>query len=336
MIFWRRCRGSIWFFLDLVVNFERFGSYLRSVRKSLGNLFSICMNQGMEGTNGLQRSSRKTRIEGQTKLQSLVTIRREYAKSKEEEATLEHWTTEEPCAMEVPAESNQRPKPPSGICRAPFLVMAWSLPRLKYRKFQGDRKEDVDNWLCDFNSTATAKEEEIATKLHIFQGLLKKEALHWYQDILEPVRNDWKQLTTSFFQTFREVGGKTRTLWRLSKMKMDLDKSVQRYGQRVRYLINKLTPGIAASVQIEWYIVGFLDDKGFQVQQAWLQTLQEAIEAAQHYENSKQSLRQTRGMSKSESSKRGKKILKNKRDASSRSSNSSGTESKFSDDKDSK
>ena len=51
------------------------------------------------------------------------------------------------------------------------------------------------------------------------------------------------------------------------------------------------------------------------------------MEAAQSYENSKQSLRQTRRSSKAESSKRGKKNRKNRRKESSGSSTSSGESS---------
>lgn len=195
--------------------------------------------------------------------------------------------------------------------------------RLKYRRFKGDGREDVDDWLCEFNSTAAANEEGVAIKLRIFQGLLKGEALQWYQDIPDPVRNDWDQLTAAFLRTFREVGGEARTLGRLSKMKMKSDESVRRYGQRVRSLIHKLTPGIAASVQIEWYVAGFPEEMGFHVRQARPQTLQEAMEAAQNYENSKQSLRQSRRRSKTEGSKRDRKIRKKKRNVSSGSSNSS-------------
>lgn len=198
-----------------------------------------------------------------------------------------------------------------------------NITRLKYRKFKGDGREDVDDWLCEFNSTAAANQEEVATKLRIFQGLLKGEALQWYQDVPEPVRNDWEQLTTTFLRTFREVGGEARILGRLSKMRMKPNESVRRYGQRVRSLIHKLTPEIAANVQIEWYVAGFPEDMGFQVRQARPQTLQDAMEAAQNYENSKQSLRQARRSSKTESSKRGKKIRISRRNESSGSGDSS-------------
>lgn len=201
--------------------------------------------------------------------------------------------------------------------------MARFVPRLKYRKFKGDGREDVDEWLCEFNATASANQEEDATKLRLFQGLLKKEALQWYQEVPAPVRNDWTQLTESFLRTFREVGGEARTLGKLSKMKMESDESVRRYGQRVRSLIHKLNSGIAASVQVEWYVAGLPDRMGFQVRQARPQTLQEAMESAQNYENSMQSLRQSRRHATDESWKRAKKIRRAREKAKSTSSDSS-------------
>lgn len=210
----------------------------------------------------------------------------------------------------------------------PEEMAARSNTRLKYRKFKADGREDVDDWLCEFNSTAAANEDDVATKLRMFQGLLKGEALHWYQDVPLPVRNDWEQLTGMFLQTFREVGGDARTLGKLSRMRMKSNESVRRYGQRVRSLIHRLTPGIAASVQIEWYVSGFPREMAFHVRQARPPTLQEAMEAAQNYENSMQSLHQTRRSSKLGSSKRGKKHHSSRKESSSDSNDqSSGSDS---------
>ena len=58
-----------------------------------------------------------------------------------------------------------------------------STTRLKYSRFKGDGSQDVDNWLTEFRSTAAANQEEPVATLRIFQGLLKGEALKWYQDV---------------------------------------------------------------------------------------------------------------------------------------------------------
>jgi hypothetical protein len=112
-----------------------------------------------------------------------------------------------------------------------------AMTRLKYKTFKGDGHQDVDDWFSEFESTAVANQEEDEAKQRIFQGLLKGEALKWYQDIPVRDRNDWKHLTTTFLQAFREVGGEARALGRLSKMTMRTSESVRKYGQRVKALI---------------------------------------------------------------------------------------------------
>ena len=140
-----------------------------------------------------------------------------------------------------------------------------STTRLKYSRFKRDGSQDVDNWLTEFESIALANQEELAAKQRIFQGVLKGEALKWYQDVPDRIRNNWKQLTLLFLQTFREAGGEARALGRLSKMTMGTSESVRRYGQRVKALIQKLTTDIAPSVQVEWYVAGFPEEMGFQI-----------------------------------------------------------------------
>jgi hypothetical protein len=81
-----------------------------------------------------------------------------------------------------------------------------AMTRLKYETFKGDGHQDVDDWFSEFESTAVANQEEDEAKQRIFLGLLKGEALKWYQDIPVRDRNDWEQLTTTFLQAFREVG----------------------------------------------------------------------------------------------------------------------------------
>ena len=114
----------------------------------------------------------------------------------------------------------------------------------------------------EFESTALANQEEPAAKQRIFQGVLKGEALKWYQDVLDLIRNNWEQLTLLFLRTFREVGGEARALGRLSKMTIGTSKSGKRYGQRIKTLIQKQTTDIAPSVQVEWYVVGFPEEMG--------------------------------------------------------------------------
>ena len=175
---------------------------------------------------------------------------------------------------------------------------------LKYSRFKGYGSQDVDDWFTKFESRALANQEELAAKQRIFQGVLKDEALKWYQNVPDRIRNNWEQLTLLFLRTFREARGEARALGRLSKMTMGTSESVRRYGQRVKALIQKLTTDIAPSVQVEWYVAGFPEEMGFQIWQTQPATLQQAMEAALNYKNSAQSLRKSlRGSEKREKSK---------------------------------
>jgi hypothetical protein len=182
-----------------------------------------------------------------------------------------------------------------------------TMTRLKYKRFKGDGHQDVDDWFSEFESTTVANQEAEEAKQRIFQGLLKGEALKWYQDVPVWNRNDWDQLTTAFLQAFREVGGEARTLGRLSKMTMRTSESVRKYGQRVKALIQKLTMEIAPSVQVEWYVAGFPEAMGFQIRQTRPATFRDAMEAAHNYENSAQSLRKAVRRSEKQDKGKGKK-----------------------------
>lgn len=188
------------------------------------------------------------------------------------------------------------------------------MSRLRYKRFKGDGSQDVDDWLCEFESTALANQENEAAQRRIFQGLLKGEALRWYQDVPDLDRNDWDQLRTDFLQAFREVGGEARALGRLSTLKMKSSESVRRYGQRAKALIQKLTTDIAPSLQVEWYVAGLPESMGFLIRQTRPKTLRDAMDAATNYENSAQSLRKSlRRNEKQERGRRKKDERKSKR-----------------------
>ena len=179
--------------------------------------------------------------------------------------------------------------------------------RLKYQRFKGDGSQDADEWLCEFESTAIANQENEAAQQRIFQGLLKGEALKWYQDVPDPVRNNWAQLKTDFLQAFREVGGEARALGRLSKLTMKSTESVRKYGQRVKALMQKLTTEIAPNLQVEWYVAGLPESMGFLIRQTRPETLRQAMDAASNYENSAQSLRKSLRRSERKEKEKNKK-----------------------------
>jgi Ty3 transposon capsid-like protein len=202
--------------------------------------------------------------------------------------------------------------------------------RLKYSKFRGDGSQDVDDWFSEFESIALANQEDLEIKQRIFQGLLKGEALKWYQDIPDDARNDWDNFTRTFLRTFREAGGEARALGRLSRMTMKSSESVRKYGQRVKALLQKLTTEAAPALQVEWYVAGFPKKMGFQIRQERPTTLREAMEAAQNYENSSQSLRKALKRSerkdvKQHRKERSQKKYSDSEDSTSSSESDSGT-----------
>lgn len=219
------------------------------------------------------------------------------------------------------------------ITITPVVVMAGrSATRLKYTRFNGDGHQDVDDWLGEFESTANANEEDQEVRLRIFQGLLKGEALRWYQDLDTDIKRDWTRLTNQFLQTFRESGGEARALGRLSKLRMKDEESVRAYSQRLKRLLKKLTPGLPEIVQVEWFVAGLPEDMSFQIRQARPATLRDAIGAAQNYEDSVQSLRQSRKHTKNKSRKKCKEIRRKKDRYRSSSSESFSSKSTTSDD----
>ena len=124
----------------------------------------------------------------------------------------------------------------------------------------------MDDWFSEFESIALANQEELGSKQRIFQGLLKGEALKWYQDVPDATRNDRDNFTPLFLRTFREAGGEARALGHLSRITMKSSESVRKYGQRVKAFIQKLTTDAAPALQVEWYVARFLEKMGFQIQ----------------------------------------------------------------------
>lgn len=204
--------------------------------------------------------------------------------------------------------------------------------RLKYNRFKGDGGKDVDDWLEEFNAIAEANMEDAESRLRLFSGLLKGEALKWYLDVPLIVRGNWEQLTEAFKHTFREAGGEARALSRLGKIKKRESESIRKYGQRMKALMNKVAVGIAPVVAIQWYIGGLPDDMAFQIRRTKPETLREAMEAAQDYEESAQALRSSKDKGRKS---KGKKVIESTSDSSA-DSNDTGSDDPDSSDSDGK
>ena len=102
-----------------------------------------------------------------------------------------------------PDERDERSPTPDFVEEVLFASSSDNMPtRLKYSRFQGDGSQDVDDWFFKFESIALANQEELEVKQRIFQGLLKREAVKWYQDIPDRNQDDWKEFVSLFLRTF--------------------------------------------------------------------------------------------------------------------------------------
>jgi len=310
--------------LDLLLQ-----SIIRGIRPS--NVFAAGMSGFQQGDTSQRRSARLEQKRGGVTIQDLpiLPLGGGWRAAPQTEGDIIVLSLDEPtpthdCPREetgsIFSYERERSDPETEGPMAPST-------RLKYSRFRGDGSQDVDDWHCEFESIATANQEDPDSRKRVFQGLLKGEALKWYQDVPENIRSSWEELVTLFLKTFREAGGESRALGRLSRISKKPAESVRKYGQRVKALIQQLTSEAAQSMQIEWYLSGFPDKMGFQIRQTRPTTLREAMEAAQNYENSTQSLRKTLRRSEEKS----RKHRRRRRKYSSSSDSSSGTETDPSD-----
>jgi hypothetical protein len=262
------------------------------------------MKKGSRGTEGVRRSSRKSVHRGRPSAYSTPEEHSETS-SGSEGGTAAAFIPEGVISSKgIPDPPIFDPEEEVGVGGSLSETEDHMAPsRLRYGRFKGDGSQDVDDWLSEFIATANANQETEESQLRMFQGVLKGEALKWFQEVPDGVRASWNQLAGLFLRTFREAGGEARALGRLSKMSMKPNESVRKYGQRVRSLIQKLTTDIAPAIQVEWYVSGFPEDMGFQIRQSRPSTLRDAMEAAQNYENSAQSLRKALRRSKNRKSK---------------------------------
>lgn len=104
------------------------------------------MNPNSE-PEGVRRSSRKKKGDQETEARPFVTTRAEFVEDTDQEI-----------AGTSGYGGQGRTVPPGPVAGGPVagLPMARTFSRLKYRKFRGDGREDVDEWLSEFNATAAA------------------------------------------------------------------------------------------------------------------------------------------------------------------------------------
>ena len=140
------------------------------------------------------------------------------------------------------------------------------------------------------DTAVTNAEDDPASLMRIFPGLMKKDAMHWLHNDLTPaVRADWNLLSAAFLNAFRKEKSMSRIMARLRSIKMKDMESIRRYARRVRVLLNKINPAPSAEMQAEYFIGGLPRAMNKYVRQQSPATIAAAIELSQKYVDVEQS-----------------------------------------------
>ena len=241
----------------------------------------------------------------------------------------------------IPSQSQSQLKKP-GVLQLPVIqsvpqvlpqgqivsTIVMATTKLKYTPFRG-KSQDADDWLIEFLDTAqTNKEDQPPDLLRLFQGLMKKDAMHWYHDLTQAIRGDWDLLAAAFLDAFRRDKSMSNVLAKLRGMKMKEGESVRSYGQRVRRLIGKIDPPLSAEMQTEYFIAGLPREMNKWVRREKASTMSDAIKEAQRYvtvekaqdnvlkKEEREERRRNLKKKKKGKSKSHKKKKKNRRDSS--------------------
>ena len=111
------------------------------------------MNPNPKETEGLRRSSRKKKGDQEPEDRLFVTTRVDFTEESDQEIAGTSGTGG-----------------PGGA-----IPMARTFSRLKYRKFRGDGREDVDEWLSEFDATAAATKRMKLLNSGCFKGCSRKK-----------------------------------------------------------------------------------------------------------------------------------------------------------------
>lgn len=205
-------------------------------------------------------------------------------------------------------------------------IMARQGTRLKYNKFRCDGSQDADEWIKEFEVTIDANLEEPATRLRIFPGLLRGEALLWFDDVEPDVRNDWPALSALFKRTFQDLGGDNGITGRLNKLVQKEGESIRSYGHRMRTLMSKLSYNAPDTMQVEWYVSGIDEDTARYVRRAEPETLREAMALAIACEESERAVKNS-NRNKHRHDPKNRKTSRRNHGRTSESESNSGSES---------
>ena len=148
------------------------------------------MKKGLRGTGGVRRSARKSTYQGKPSVYSTPEAEVESTTESDNDAAADFDLVEVSTRSGNPDLPVLDPGAAEVVGGSPDEAGGVMAPnsRLKYGRFKGDGSQDVDDWLCEFVSTANANQETEESKLRMFQGVLKGEALKWFQDVPDDIR----------------------------------------------------------------------------------------------------------------------------------------------------
>jgi cobalamin biosynthesis Mg chelatase CobN len=145
-------------------------------------------------------------------------------------------------------------------------------------------------------------------------------------------------LIRAFLTKYQEEGASSRAFTKKKHLKMTKHGSVWKYADKLLELVNKYESSTSASIIRDWFIIGlpFAINRFVRIQRPKVRTMEEALEAAQTYVDSKMSQeKQLKKEMRKEKARRrkwkDKKKNKSKRDFSSSETSSSSDSTSVSD-----
>ena len=161
-----------------------FQRIIRRIQSS--NVLVAGMNGFQQGGTSQRRSARLEKKRGEVIMQDLPGIHsnEEWRTSSRPEGDVIVLSIDEHSPTHVrPREaagsvfSDVREVTDTESEEVPPIPMAPST-RFKYSSFRGDGSQDADDWFCEFESIATANQEDPDSKRRIFEGLLAAQNHH--------------------------------------------------------------------------------------------------------------------------------------------------------------
>jgi hypothetical protein len=126
-------------------------------------------------------------------------------------------------------------------------------------------------------------------KASIFGGLMIKTAQTWYSRL--PNKDDWPLVKKAFLTKYQEEQASFRAFTKIKHLKISRHGSVQKYADTLLELVNKYEPNTSSNTIKDWFITRLPSAINcfVRIQRPKVTNMEEALEAAQTYVDSKMS-----------------------------------------------